>query len=120
MRPRMDRTSHRRAQPRGPTSRWPRLSLCLVALLRPDRGRVLVGDDNISILRGQALYDVRKRFGVLFQDGALFGSMTVYDNTAFPLREHTRKPEAEIRHIVMEKLDLVGLRGAELKFHGEI
>ncbi len=92
----------------------------LVGLLRPDRGRVLVGDDNISILRGQALYDVRKRFGVLFQDGALFGSMTVYDNTAFPLREHTRKPEAEIRHIVMEKLDLVGLRGAELKFPGEI
>src|SRR5204863_9212835 len=46
--------------------------------------------------------------------------MTVYDNTAFPLREHTWKPEAEIRHIVMEKLDLVGLRGAELKFPGEI
>ena len=92
----------------------------LVGLLRPDRGRVLVGDDNISILRGQALYDVRKRFGVLFQDGALFGSMTVYDNTAFPLREHTRKTEAEIRRIVIEKLDLVGLRGAELKFPGEI
>jgi phospholipid/cholesterol/gamma-HCH transport system ATP-binding protein len=92
----------------------------LVGLLRPDRGRVLVGSDNISILRGQQLYDVRKRFGVLFQDGALFGSMTVYDNTAFPLREHTRKTEAEIRRIVVEKLDLVGLRGAELKFPGEI
>ena len=92
----------------------------LVGLLRPDRGRVLVGSDNISALRGQQLYDVRKRFGVLFQDGALFGSMTVYDNTAFPLREHTRKTEAEIRRIVIEKLDLVGLRGAELKFPGEI
>jgi phospholipid/cholesterol/gamma-HCH transport system ATP-binding protein len=92
----------------------------LVGLLRPDRGRVLVGDDNISVLRGQHLYDVRKRFGVLFQDGALFGSMSVYDNTAFPLREHTRKTEAEIRRIVMEKLDLVGLRGAELKAPGEI
>ena len=92
----------------------------LVGLLRPDRGRVLVGSDNISALRGQQLYDVRKRFGVLFQDGALFGSMTVYDNTAFPLREHTRKTEAEIRRIVIEKLDLIGLRGAELKFPGEI
>jgi phospholipid/cholesterol/gamma-HCH transport system ATP-binding protein len=92
----------------------------LVGLLRPDRGRVMVGDDNISVLRGQQLYDVRKRFGVLFQDGALFGSMSVYDNTAFPLREHTRKSETEIRRIVIEKLELVGLRGAELKFPGEI
>ena len=92
----------------------------LVGLLRPDRGRVLVGDENISILRGAQLYEVRKKFGVLFQDGALFGSMSVYDNTAFPLREHTRKTEKEIRSIVMEKLDLVGLRGAELKAPGEI
>ena len=92
----------------------------LVGLLRPDSGRVLVGEDNISALRGSQLYEVRKRFGVLFQDGALFGSMNVYDNTAFPLREHTRKSEGEIRKIVMEKLDMVGLRGAELKAPGEI
>src|SRR5437773_7859281 len=92
----------------------------LVGLLRPDRGRVLVGSDNISVLHGRELYALRKKFGVLFQDGALFGSMTVYDNTAFPLREHTRKPESEIRRIVMEKLDMVGLTGAELKFPGEI
>jgi phospholipid/cholesterol/gamma-HCH transport system ATP-binding protein len=92
----------------------------LVGLLRPDRGRVLVGEDNISVLRGNQLYEVRKRFGVLFQDGALFGSMSVYDNTAFPLREHTRKTEKEIRSIVMEKLDMVGLRGSELKAPGEI
>jgi phospholipid/cholesterol/gamma-HCH transport system ATP-binding protein len=92
----------------------------LVGLLRPDRGRVLIGDDNISVLHGRALYALRKKFGVLFQDGALFGSMNVYDNTAFPLREHTRKPESEIRRIVVEKLELVGLRGAELKFPGEI
>jgi phospholipid/cholesterol/gamma-HCH transport system ATP-binding protein len=92
----------------------------LVGLLRPDRGEVLVGNDKISALRGNELYEVRKKFGVLFQDGALFGSMTIYDNTAFPLREHTRKSESEIRKIVMEKLNMVGLTGAELKLPGEI
>jgi phospholipid/cholesterol/gamma-HCH transport system ATP-binding protein len=57
---------------------------------------------------------------VLFQDGAMFGSMNLYDNVAFPLREHTRKSESEIRSIVMEKMDLVGLLGAEDKLPGEI
>ncbi|HWJ65744.1 MAG TPA: ATP-binding cassette domain-containing protein, partial [Nocardioides sp.] len=59
-------------------------------------------------------------FGVLFQDGAMFGSMNLYDNVAFPLREHTKKSESEIRDIVMEKMDLVGLLGAEMKLPGEI
>ena len=63
---------------------------------------------------------MRKLFGVLFQDGALFGSMNLYDNVAFPLREHTKKSESEIRDIVMEKMDLVGLVGAEDKLPGEI
>jgi phospholipid/cholesterol/gamma-HCH transport system ATP-binding protein len=57
---------------------------------------------------------------VLFQDGALFGSMTLYDNVAFPLREHTRKSESEIKAIVLEKMELVGLQGAEAKLPGEI
>jgi phospholipid/cholesterol/gamma-HCH transport system ATP-binding protein len=57
---------------------------------------------------------------VLFQDGALFGSMNLYDNVAFPLREHTKKSESEIRQIVLEKLDLTGLNGAEKKLPGEI
>jgi phospholipid/cholesterol/gamma-HCH transport system ATP-binding protein len=57
---------------------------------------------------------------VLFQDGAMFGSMNLYDNVAFPLREHTRKTEGEIRSIVMEKMELVGLVGAERKLPGEI
>ncbi len=92
----------------------------LVGLLRPDRGEVWVDGKNIPALRDRALYDVRKKFGVLFQDGALFGSMSLYDNTAFPLREHTRKSEKEIRDIVAEKLELVGLTGAERKFPGEI
>jgi phospholipid/cholesterol/gamma-HCH transport system ATP-binding protein len=92
----------------------------LVGLLRPDRGEVWVDGQNIPALRERALYDVRKKFGVLFQDGALFGSMSLYDNTAFPLREHTKKSEREIRDIVMSKLELVGLIGAERKLPGEI
>src|SRR4051812_50107087 len=56
----------------------------------------------------------------MFQDGALFGSMSLFDNTAFPLREHTKKKESEIRNIVMEKLEMVGLGGDETKFPGEI
>ena len=63
---------------------------------------------------------MRKKYGVLFQDGALFGSMTIYDNTAFPLREHTRKNEKEIEEIVMEKLQMVGLTDAAKLFPGEI
>jgi len=92
----------------------------LVGLLKPDSGEVWVGDSNIPALKERELYAVRKKFGVLFQDGALFGSMTLYDNTAFPLREHTRKTEADIRAIVSEKLAMVGLTGAEKKFPGEI
>jgi phospholipid/cholesterol/gamma-HCH transport system ATP-binding protein len=92
----------------------------LIGLLTPDRGDVWVGEDNITTLSRRRLLEVRKKFGVLFQDGALFGSMTVYDNTAFPLREHTGKSEREIRGIVMEKLELVGLEGAVDKMPDEI
>jgi phospholipid/cholesterol/gamma-HCH transport system ATP-binding protein len=92
----------------------------LVGLLKPDRGEVWVGDQNVPALKERSLYEVRKKFGVLFQDGALFGSMNLYDNTAFPLREHTRKSEGDIRKIVAEKLSIVGLTGAEKKFPGEI
>ncbi len=92
----------------------------LVGLLRPDRGEVWVDGHNIPALKERDLYEVRKKFGVLFQDGALFGSMSLYDNTAFPLREHTKKSESEIRKIVMEKLAIVGLTGAEKKAPGEI
>jgi phospholipid/cholesterol/gamma-HCH transport system ATP-binding protein len=92
----------------------------LVGLLKPDHGEVWIGDYNVPALSEKDLYEVRKKFGVLFQDGALFGSMSIYDNTAFPLREHTKKSENEIRQIVMEKLTMVGLQGAELKFPGEI
>ncbi|MFC6882166.1 ABC transporter ATP-binding protein [Actinomadura yumaensis] len=92
----------------------------LVGLLRPDRGHVFVGGGDVPRLRENDLYELRRKFGVLFQDGALFGSMNIYDNIAFPLREHTRKGEAEIRRIVLEKMEMVGLSGAEGKLPGEI
>jgi len=92
----------------------------LVGLLRPDRGHVYIEGKDVPNVSERELYEVRKMFGVLFQDGALFGSMTIYDNVAFPLREHTKKGESEIKRIVMEKLELTGLVGAEEKLPGEI
>jgi phospholipid/cholesterol/gamma-HCH transport system ATP-binding protein len=92
----------------------------LVGLLRPDRGHVFIEGGDVPRLHEKALYAMRRRFGVLFQDGALFGSMNLYDNIAFPLREHTRKRESEIRQIVSEKIEMVGLTGAEDKLPGEI
>jgi phospholipid/cholesterol/gamma-HCH transport system ATP-binding protein len=92
----------------------------LVGLVKPERGRVLVdGIDTVSCSERQ-LYQVRKRFGVMFQDGALFGSLNLYDNVAFPLREHTKKTEGEVRRVVLEKMEMVGLSGDEHKFPGEI
>jgi phospholipid/cholesterol/gamma-HCH transport system ATP-binding protein len=92
----------------------------LVGLLRPDRGHVWIGDKDVPNVSERELYEVRKMFGVLFQDGALFGSMNIFDNVAFPLREHTKKNESDIKRIVMEKLELTGLVGAETKLPGEI
>ncbi|MGW5269561.1 ABC transporter ATP-binding protein [Rhodococcoides kroppenstedtii] len=92
----------------------------LIGLLRPEEGSIVVDGTDIMECSSKELYEIRKLFGVLFQDGALFGSMNLYDNTAFPLREHTKKKEDEIRKIVMEKLELVGLTGAENKLPGEI
>src|SRR5213595_3451419 len=87
----------------------------IMGLLKPERGEIWIEDKDIVKLGSRDLYKVRRKFGVLFQDGALFGSMNIYDNVAFPLREHTRKPEKEIRQIVMEKMEMVGLVGAEDK-----
>ncbi len=92
----------------------------LIGLLKPDKGSIFIRDVDIAHCSEGKLYEIRKLFGVLFQDGALFGSMTLYDNVAFPLREHTKKSEREIRDIVMEKMDMVGLAGAEGKLPGEI
>ncbi|MGB3304232.1 ABC transporter ATP-binding protein [Gordonia sp. (in: high G+C Gram-positive bacteria)] len=92
----------------------------LIGLLHPEQGSVIIDGTDITQSSAKELYEVRKLFGVLFQDGALFGSMTLYDNIAFPLREHTKKKEDEIRRIVMDKVELVGLAGAEGKLPGEI
>ncbi|MBN9619026.1 MAG: ATP-binding cassette domain-containing protein [Actinobacteria bacterium] len=92
----------------------------LIGLLKPDKGSIFIRDVDLAHCSESKLYETRKLFGVLFQDGALFGSMTLYDNVAFPLREHTRKSEKEVRDIVMEKMDMVGLAGAEGKLPGEI
>ena len=92
----------------------------LVGLLKPDRGEVWIDGKNVPALSEKELYEVRRKFGVLFQDGALFGSMNIFDNVAFPLRQHTRKREKEIADIVNEKLSMVGLQGAEKKLPGEI
>jgi phospholipid/cholesterol/gamma-HCH transport system ATP-binding protein len=92
----------------------------LVGLLRPDRGAIWIADHDLTRLSERALFEVRKLFGVLFQDGALFGSMDIYDNVAFPLREHTRMSESEVRAVVYEKLEMVGLLGAERKLPGQI
>ncbi|MFT4082240.1 MAG: ABC transporter ATP-binding protein [Nocardioides sp.] len=92
----------------------------LIGLIKPDRGSVVIEGTDICSCSERELYEVRKLFGVLFQDGAMFGSMNLFDNVAFPLREHTKKSETEIRNIVMEKMDLVGLVGMESKLPGEI
>jgi phospholipid/cholesterol/gamma-HCH transport system ATP-binding protein len=93
---------------------------CLIGLLRPEGGHCYVDGVDTATASERDLFRARKLFGVLFQDGALFGSLPVFDNVAFPLREHTRKTEAEIRRIVLEKMEMVGLTGAEHKLPDEI
>jgi phospholipid/cholesterol/gamma-HCH transport system ATP-binding protein len=98
-------------------------SVCIkhiVGLLYPDEGDVLVHGESVPDMADDELFDMRKKFGVLFQDGALFGSMNLYDNTAFPLRQHTEKSEDEIREIVTRRLREVGLSGAEDKMPNEL
>ena len=80
--------------------------------LRPTTGHVRIAGEDVHALDTEGLYRLRRRMSMLFQFGALFTDMTVYDNVAFPLREHTRLPERMVRDLVMMKLEAVGLRGA--------
>ena len=80
--------------------------------LKPESGQILFDGEDVPTLSRSRLYEVRKRMSMLFQSGALFTGMTVFDNVAFPLREHSGLPEELIRTIVMMKLQAVGLRGA--------
>ena len=80
--------------------------------LRPQRGRVIVAGKDVAALGRDELFALRRKIGMLFQFGALFTDMTVFENIAFPLREHTELPEELIRDLVLMKLNAVGLRGA--------
>lgn len=92
----------------------------ILGLLKPEEGEIWIEGEQIVGMREKDLYKVRRKFGVLFQDGALFGSMSLYDNIAFPLREHTRKPEREIRQKVLMNAELVGLLDHLGKLPGEV
>jgi phospholipid/cholesterol/gamma-HCH transport system ATP-binding protein len=80
--------------------------------LRPDAGSIEVAGRNVHRLRQKELYQLRTRMGMLFQSGALLTDLDVFDNVAYPIREHTRLPESMIRKLVLLKLEAVGLRGA--------
>jgi phospholipid/cholesterol/gamma-HCH transport system ATP-binding protein len=98
-------------------------SVCIkhmVGLLYPDEGDVLVHGESVPNMPDQDLFEMRKKFGVLFQDGALFGSMNLYDNVAFPLRQHTDKGEDEIQETVLQRLKEVGLGDASDKMPNEL
>jgi phospholipid/cholesterol/gamma-HCH transport system ATP-binding protein len=98
-------------------------SVCIkhmVGLLYPDQGDILVHGQSVPSLSDDELFEMRKKFGLLFQDGALFGSMNLYDNVAFPLRQHTEKGEDEIEDIVMRRLEEVGLANARTKMPNEL
>ncbi len=92
----------------------------IIGLIRPNSGKVIVDGIDVFKLDRWELRNFRRRFGMLFQHAALFDSMNVYENVAFPLKEHSKKGEAEIRKVVLEKLKLVGLEGAEGKMPGEL
>jgi len=92
----------------------------MIGLLKPDRGQVLVEGEDIVPLEPAELELVRRKFGMVFQAAALFDSMTVFENVSFPLREHTRMNDGQMREIVRQKLDIVGLREIEEKYPAEL
>ena len=92
----------------------------MIGLLQPDSGQVLIDGVDITKLGDHELNETRKKFGMLFQEAALFDSMTVGENVAFPLREHTSMTEKEIRETVADRLRSVGLTGVETKIPAEL
>jgi phospholipid/cholesterol/gamma-HCH transport system ATP-binding protein len=92
----------------------------LIGLLKPDAGQVLVDGEDIVTMGDRALRVVRLKFGMVFQMAALFDSMTVWENVAFPLLEHTKKTHAEVDAIVQEKLHVVGLTGEDRRYPAEL
>src|SRR5438105_6221786 len=105
----------------GPSGTGKSVSLRhIVGLLMPDAGDIVVNGKSVPRLREKEILELRRSIGMLFQDGALFSSMNLYDNVAFPLRQHTKKSEKEIREVVMDRLKEVGLAGSEKKMPGEL
>ncbi len=92
----------------------------IMGMMKQDSGQIKVDNQDIRKLRGKALRRLKERFGIVFQGGALFDSLTAFDNVAFPLREKTRMKSSEIRVAVLQELARVGLSGAENKFPAEI
>jgi phospholipid/cholesterol/gamma-HCH transport system ATP-binding protein len=92
----------------------------IIGLIKPDEGHIIIDGVDIAKLDDQELNEVRKKFGMLFQEAALFDSMTVGENVAFPLREHTRMTDAEIAQTVESRLKSVGLTGVTDKMPSEL
>jgi len=92
----------------------------LIGLLKPDSGEIWIEGSDITKLNEKDLNEVRKKFGMLFQEAALFDSMNVIDNVAFPVREHTKLPEKEILRMAQERLRNVGLAGFDSKMPSEL
>jgi phospholipid/cholesterol/gamma-HCH transport system ATP-binding protein len=92
----------------------------MIGLLKPDSGQVIIDGEDIVPLGPQGLEQLRRKFGMVFQAAALFDSMTVYENVSFPLREHTKLPDAEVREIVRQKLAIVGLKGVEERYPADL
>ncbi len=92
----------------------------ILGLIKPDKGSVYINNKNIVTADKKELTEIRKHFGVMFQNVALFDSMTVFENIAFPLSEHTKFKREKIIDIVKEKLQLVGLEGIENKMPSEL
>jgi phospholipid/cholesterol/gamma-HCH transport system ATP-binding protein len=92
----------------------------VAGLIRPDQGHVFIDDTDICSLRGKRLEEMRSRFGFVFQSGALFDSLTVFENIAFPLREKSELSDQEIREKVLSALEQVGLSEAENRYPAQI
>ncbi|AOA57236.1 ABC transporter ATP-binding protein [Acinetobacter larvae] len=105
----------------GPSGTGKTTLLCLIGgQLTPDQGEVLLDGVNLVTMTRQQLFAARARMGMLFQSGALFTDMSVYENVAFPIRAHTQLPEHLIAELVALKLESVGLRGAEKLMPSEL
>ena len=92
----------------------------IIGLMKPDSGRVLIGGIDINLLKKKELNEIRKKFGMVFQDGALLDSLNVFENAAFPLRRHLKISEKEIKERVFSVLEDVGLEGQDKKMPSEI